>query len=116
MDEGGAANKLQERMALYNQKRLGLTRAESQKFSPVFLRYIVELRKTHRDNRTDKPMLQLKVAELRVRFRNEFKQIMDEQRANKVYEYQREFENKVREEIKERRLDKNPIRRNQVLY
>jgi hypothetical protein len=112
-DRGG---KLQQRMKEYIQKRLGLSRNESEKFSPIFLRYIMELRKTHRDNRHDKPLMQLRVAELRIRFRNEFKQIMDEQRANKVYEYQREFENKVREEIKERRLDKNPIRRNQVLY
>ena len=104
-DDGGSANKLQERMALYIQKRLGLSKAESQKFSPIFLRYIVELRKTHRDNRADKPMLQLKVAELRIRFRNEFRQIMDEQRANKVYEYQREFELKVLDEIKQRRLE-----------
>ena len=80
-----------------------------------FLRYIVELRRTHRENKADKPMLQLRVAELRVRFRNEFKLVMDEQRANKVYEYQREFENKVREEIKERRLGNMPNRRVQSL-
>jgi hypothetical protein len=100
-----ASNKLQQRMALYIQKRLGLSKAESQRFSPIFLRYITELRKTHRENRADKPMLQLRVAELRIRFREEFRQIMDEQRANKVYEYQREFELKIVEEIKQRRLE-----------
>lgn len=107
-----AANKLQERMATYIQKRLGLSRAESQRFSPIFLRYIMELRKTHRDNRDDRPMLQLKVAELRIRFREEFRQVMDEQRANKVYEYQREFELKVVEEIKQRRLENRAPRQN----
>lgn len=100
-----ASNKLQQRMALYIQKRLGLTKAESEKFSPIFLRYIVELRKTHRENRADRPMLQLKVAELRIRFRNEFRQIMDEKRANQVYDFQREFELKVIDEIKQRRLE-----------
>ena len=99
------SNKLQQRMALYIQKRLGLTKAESEKFSPIFLRYIVELRKTHRENRADRPMLQLKVAELRIRFRNEFRQIMDEKRANQVYDFQREFELKVIDEIKQRRLE-----------
>ena len=111
-DRGG---KLQQRMKEYIQKRLGLSRAESERFSPIFLRYIVELRRTHRENKADKPMLQLRVAELRVRFRNEFKLVMDEQRANKVYEYQREFENKVREEIKEKRLGNMPNRRVQSL-
>ena len=111
-DRGG---KLQERMREYIQKRLNLTKNEAERFSPVFLRYIGELRRTHRENRDDKPMLQLKVAELRVRFRNEFKQIVDEQRANKVYEYQREFEIKVIDEIKNRRSENQPIRRNRSL-
>ena len=111
-DRGG---KLQDRMREYIQKRLNLTKNEAERFSPVFLRYIGELRRTHRENMNDKPMLQLKVAELRVRFRNEFKQIVDEQRANKVYEYQREFEIKVIDEIKNRRSENQPIRRNRSL-
>jgi hypothetical protein len=113
LPESEGANKLQERMAVYIQKRLGLTKAEAQKFSPIFLRYIVELRKTHRENKTDRPMLQLKVAELRIRFRNEFKQIMDEHRANKIYDYQREFELKVIDEIKQRRLENRTAPRRQ---
>ena len=100
-----AATKLQERMALYIQKKLGLTKAEAQKFSPVFLRYIIELRKTHRENKADKLVLQQKVVQLRIQFRNEFRQIMDEQRADKIYDYQREFELKVLDEIKQRRLE-----------
>ena len=101
-DRGG---KLQERMKEYVQKRLNLTKNEAEKFSPVFLRYILDLRKTHRENNTDKPMLQLKVAQLRLQYRNEFRQIIDEQRANKVFDVQREFENKIIDEMKSRQLD-----------
>ncbi|MES1197879.1 MAG: hypothetical protein ABUL41_01220 [Chitinophagaceae bacterium] len=101
-DRGG---KLQERMKEYVQKRLNLTKNEAEKFSPVFLRYIMDLRKTHRENNTDKPMLQLKVAQLRLQYRNEFRQIIDEQRANKVFDVQREFENKIIDEMKSRQLD-----------
>lgn len=104
----GKAGKLQQRMQEYVQKRLGLSKAEAEKFSPIFLRYMLELRQTHRLNRADKPMLQYRVAELRIRFRNEFRQILDEQRANRVYEYQREFEDKIRQEIKERRQERVP--------
>ena len=74
-DRGG---KLQQRMNEYIQRRLGLSKSEAEKFRPLFFRYLVELRKTHRENRADKPVLQLRIAELRVRFRNEFRQIMDE--------------------------------------
>jgi hypothetical protein len=105
-DNNEQANKLQQKMKDYVQKRLGLSKAEAGKFTPVFLRYIVELRKTHRENRADKPMLQMKVGELKIRYRAEFRQIMDEQRANKVYEYQREFEIKILDEIKERRQER----------
>jgi hypothetical protein len=108
------ATRLQEKMKLYIQKRLGLSKAEAQRFSPVFIRYIVELRRTHRENRQDKPMLQLKVAELRIRFRNEFRQIMDEQRANRVYEFQREFELKIVDEIKQRRLENQNRPKNRI--
>lgn len=98
--------RLQERMREYIQKKLDLNKTESEKFAPIFLRYIVDLRRTHHDFKMDRPMLQLKIAELRIRYRNEFKQIVDEQRANKVFEYQREFEQKVIQEIKERRIDR----------
>ena len=114
-DNDDRGNKLQEKMRDYIQKKLNLTKNEAERFSPVFIRYIVELRRTHNEYLGDKPMRQLKVAELRVRFRNEFKQIVDEQRANKVYDYQREFEIKIKEEIQNRRLEYQPIRRNRSL-
>ncbi len=114
-DNNDRGNKLQEKMRDYIQKKLNLTKNEAERFSPVFLRYVVELRRTHNDYLGDKPMRQLKVAELRVRFRNEFTQIVDEQRANKVYDYQREFEIKIKEEIQNRRMENQPIRRNRSL-
>jgi len=108
--------KLQEKMQQYIQKRLNMSKSESEKFSPIFLRYIVELRKTHRENKADRPMLQLKVAELRIRFRDEFRQVVDEQRANKVFQHQKEFEDKIRQEILERRMNKpGGTRRNKAL-
>jgi hypothetical protein len=102
-DKGG---KLQQRMKEYVQKRLNLSKSEAEKFSPLFLRYIVELRRTHRDNKEDRPVLQLRVAELRVKFRDQFRQIMDEQRANRVFEYQGEFERIVKDELKARNFDR----------
>lgn len=101
-DRGG---KLQQRMREYVQKRLNLSKNEAERFSPIFLRYITELRRTHRENINDKPLLQLKVAELRLQYRNEFRQVLDEQRANKVFDCQREFENKIIDEMKNRQLE-----------
>ncbi len=73
--------KLQEKMQQYIQKRLNMTKNEAEKFSPIFIRYITELRKVHQENRADKVTLQLKAAEVRVKFRDEFRQVMDDKRA-----------------------------------
>lgn len=100
-DEKGAG-KLQEKMNEYIQKKLNMNKAEAEKFRPVFLRYLLELRRTHRENKADRPVMQLKIAELRVRFRDEFRQILDEKRANRVFEEQRVFENTIRAELAER--------------
>ena len=103
--------RLQEKMREYIQKRLSLNKTESEKFAPIFLRYMLDLRKTHRDFKTDRPMLQLKVAELRIKYRTEFRQVVDEQRANKIYEYQREFEIKVKETLEKRQIEnRRPVR------
>lgn len=100
-DEKGAG-KLQEKMNEYIQKKLNMNKAEAEKFRPVFLRYLLELRRTHRENKGDRPVMQLKIAELRVRFRDEFRQILDEKRANRVFEEQRVFEDKIRAELADR--------------
>jgi hypothetical protein len=114
-EENDRGGKLQERMREYIQKKLNLSKNEADRFSPVFLRYIGELRKTHRENIADRPVLQLKVAELRIRYRNEFRQILDEQRANKVYDYQRDFEQKVKGEFMNRQREERINHRIQAI-
>ena len=116
-DDSRGGGQLQQRMKEYVQKRLNLSKAEAEKFSPIFIRYIMELRKTHRENKADKPVLQLRVAQVRVKFRDEFRVIMDEQRANRVFDYQREFEIKIKEEIKNRSLERREgLKRNKVVF
>ncbi len=114
-DNDDRGDKLQERMREFIQKRLNLTKNEAERFSPVFLRYITDLRRTHRENTGDRPILQLKIAELRVRYRNEFKEIINEQRANKVFEIQREFQDKVKSELINRQRNERLDRRTQAL-
>ena len=95
--------KLQERLNEYLQKRLGLTKTEAEKFSPVYLRYFNELRRTHFETRNLPPIdRQQKIVEIRLRYRNEFKPILGEERANKVFVAEQEFRKKVLEVRQER--------------
>ncbi len=108
--EGG---KIQERMREYIQKKLDLSKSEAEKFTPVFVRYFREFVQTHRQNRGDRLILQQKIIELRLRYRGEFKQIMDEQRANKVFRYEDEFRVEARRILMENK--QRPTRRNKSL-
>ena len=106
--EGG---KIAERMREYIQKNLGLSKNEAEKFNPVFMRYFREFSQTHRQNRGDRLILQQKIIELRLRYRGEFRQILDEQRANKVFQYEDRFRLETIRIINENRRDRIPPRR-----
>ena len=107
--------KIQERMREYIQKRLGLSKTETERFSPVFVRYFREFAQTHKQNKGDRLILQQKIIELRLRFRPEFKQIMDEQRANKVFRYEDEFRQEAVRIIKENRGERTQPRRSRAI-
>ena len=112
-------SKIWERMQQYIQDRLNLNRAETEKFTPVFVRYFREFAQTHKLYKTDRLILQQKIIDLRLRYRTEFRQIMDEQRANKVFKHEDEFRQEVvkmiRENRRERMDNKRPIQRNRSI-
>ena len=114
-DDKGA--KIRDRMNEYIQDRLGLSKREAEKFSPVFLRYFQEFKQIRRENRTDNLVLKQKVIDLRIRYRTEFRQIMDEPRANKVCVYEDEFRRKAIQMLETRkdRLGGKTLQRNQSL-
>ena len=96
--------KLQQRLNEYLQKRLGLSKSEAEKFSPVYLRYFNELRKTHFESRNLPPIdRQQKIVEIRLRYRNEFKPILGEERANKVFVAEQEFRKKAQDLLENRK-------------
>ena len=95
--------KLREKLTEYIEQKLGLTKAEAEKFGPVFLEYFKELRRTNQQFRGDKLVLQQKIVELRLKYRDQFKPIIGEKRSNEVFNYEREFVKEVKE-LREDRL------------
>jgi hypothetical protein len=107
------AAKIRDRMNEYIQNRLGLSKDEAEKFTPVFLRYFKEFNQTHRENKADPLILKQRIIELRIHYRDEFRQVMNEQKANKIFVYEDEFRRetiKILENQKER-LQERPTRR-----
>ena len=100
------ASKIGERMREYVQDKLGLSRGEAEKFSPVFMRYFREFVVTHRQFKDDKLILQQKIVELRLRYRTEFRQVLDEQRANKVFVMEDKFRREVGDALRENKRER----------
>lgn len=97
-DEQGDGSKVRERMIVFIKDRLGLSKAEAEKFTPVFIDYFKELRQTNQEYRGRGLELQQKLVELRLRYRDQFKPIIGEKRSNEVFDQERIFIQKVKEE------------------
>ena len=96
-------------MREFIQRRLNLSRNEADRFTPVFVRYFKEWRQTLRENKGDNLVRIQRIAELRIRYRTEFRDIVGEQRSNDVYKQQDIFVRevtKMREEQIKRRDDR----------
>lgn len=112
-NENEQSDRIREKMKEFIQKRLRLTDAETEKFSPVFIRYFNEWRQTLR-NRDNLPKLDLqkRIVELRIRYRNEFREIVGERRSNQVYENQEIFIDGLRKNMRAERIQNKDDRPN----
>lgn len=111
-------DRIRDKMREFIQKRLNLSRNEADRFAPVFVRYFREWRQTLKENRDDGLIRQQKIVDLRIRYRNEFRDIVGEKRSNEVFKRQDEFVQgiqKMREEQIKARRDERPTKRNRSL-
>lgn len=109
-DDNG--KKVQEQMNVYVQKRLGLSKAEAERFSPVFQSYFNELRQTNQQFKGDNLVLQKKIVDVRLKYRNQFKNIVGEKKSNEVFNYERDFVEEVKSLRNDRLQNKNDNRGN----
>jgi hypothetical protein len=112
-DDGG---RMPEKMAEYISQKLDMNKSEKDRFIPLFLDYHKELRKTTMDNRGDRLILQQKIVDLRLRYRDQFRSVVGDKRSNEVYFHEREFireAQEIRRERQERRV--SPKRNNEPL-
>ena len=115
-DENNNDDKIRDKMTEFIQRRLNLSKNEAEKFSPVFLRYFNEWRTTLRQfGNGPKLDLRQRIVELQVRYRSEFKEIIGEKRSNEVYDRQQEFIDRVRNAIREQRIENKVNRRDRAI-
>jgi hypothetical protein len=111
-DDQPGEGKLREKMIQYIQNKLNLSRAEAEKFQPVFINYFKELRLTNKEFKGQGLELQQKIVEVRLRYRDQFRPIIGEKKSNEVFDHERDFIRTVQEEIKDRRQERLERRAN----
>lgn len=105
-EEARDGARIRERMSLYIQKNLSLDESESARFAPVFMSYFNELRQINQTYKGDRLVLQQKIVDLRIRYRDQFKPIIGEKRSNEVFQHEHEFVSEVKQLRQERRQGK----------
>ena len=114
-DDDNDNEKIRQKMSEFIQRRMNLSRAEAERFNPVFMRYFHEWMRTLRENKTDRLILQQRIVELRLRYRDEFKEIVGERRCNQIYDQQEAFIKVIRDLQQERMQNRPPVRRGKLL-
>ena len=111
-DEQPGAARLKEKMVEYIQNKLGLNKSEAERFQPLFMDYLRQLRTTKQENKDDRLVMQQKIIEVRLRFRDQVKPVIGEKRSNDVFTYEREFVEKVQDIRNERLQERRDGRAN----
>lgn len=106
-DEQPGAARLKEKMVEYIQKKLSLNKAEAERFQPLFMDYLNQLRQVKQEHENDRLELQKKIIEVRIKFRDQVKPVIGEKRSNDVFTHEREFVQKV-QAARDERLQERP--------
>ena len=104
-------DRIRDKMKEFIQKRLHLSKKEAERFTPVFIRYFREWRTSLRE--TDLVLRQQKIAEVRLRYRPEFSEIVGEARQNAVYRQQDIFIQEITK-IRQERIESRRPRVNRL--
>jgi hypothetical protein len=102
LTDNTGVGRIREKLIQYVEQKLSLSKEETSRFEPVYINYLRDLRSTNQQYRGDKLVLQDKVVELRLRYRDQFKPILGDKRSNDVFIHEREFVKQAREEMQTR--------------
>jgi len=106
---GDDANKKVEVIKMgYMTKDLDLTQEEAKSFWPVYNNYVNEIRQARDQYPNNEVAFEKKVVEIKERYQGNFKKVLgnNNQRVNKVYSSEKQFNNALRNEVKTRQQNR----------
>ena len=106
--QGFNKNNIEALKVAYITRQLNLTAEEAQRFWPVHNVYFEELKKARKDNLDNELAFEEKALSVRKKYSVEFKKVLiTDERVNKVFTSDRDFNNELRKELKKRMMN-NP--------
>jgi len=112
--QGFNRNNIEALKVAYITRQLNLTPDEAQKFWPVHNIYFEELKKARKDNLDNELAFEEKALSVRKKYSVEFKKVLiSDERVNKVFTADRDFNNELRKELKNRMMN-NPNFRKRI--
>lgn len=112
--QGFNKNNIEALKVAYITRQLNLTAEEAQKFWPVHNVYFEELKRARKENLDNELMFEEKALSVRKKYSVEFKKVLiTDERVNKVFTSDRDFNNELRKELKKRMMN-NPKFKNRI--
>ncbi len=106
--QGLSKSNIEALKVAYITRQLNLTPEEAQKFWPVHNVYFEELKKARKDNLDNELAFEEKALFVRKKYSIDFKKVLvSDERVNKVFTADRDFNNEIRKELKNRMMN-NP--------
>ena len=111
----GDANRVEVVKMAYITRELNLTPEEAQNFWPVYNNYENEIKQARNQYPNDEVAFEKKVVEIKERYQKNFKKVLggNNQRLNKVYTTDKQFNNMLRNEQKNRQQNRKPTQQPQ---
>lgn len=100
----GDENRVEMVKMAYITRELDLTPEEAQNFWPVYNNYVNEIKQARNQYPNDEVAFEKKVVQIKERYQGNFKKVLgnNNQRANKVYTTDKQFNNTLRNELRTR--------------
>ena len=111
------ANRVEVVKMAYITRELNLTPQEAQNFWPVYNNYENEIKQARNQYPNDEVAFEKKVVEIKERYQKNFKKVLggNNQRLNKVYTTDKQFNNTLRNELKTRQQNRKQTEQPQQL-
>jgi hypothetical protein len=101
--DGDDGNRVEVIKMAYITHELNLTPQEAQNFWPVYNNYVNEIKQARNQYPNDEVAFEKKVVDIKERYQENFKKILgNKQRVNKVYTTDKQFNNALNNELKNR--------------